>query len=391
MLALAAGMMWGEGESFEGRVVTLRYLLLLLTALTAFLTPYLLFPDPNLATLQLGNVDGSSLRTYLLKKFWGINWPLFVFFTALILTDFEDPLSNPGQKLVILAGSFLFYTGLLAFALKRYIRIGGKSQFWKESERGRRLRVQMANYLKYPIDPGSIPSLLGTILILLLGSAALIIGSAAGSALGLAAEIGIYAILFMTGFTYFLFDGGHIIRDFLLSDAFYREFFRVNLKGDLDKSSREVEQLWWVPSSIRPSVWQLLIQLDRKLPAGRIVAAGHLLLLVIAYQRPDPAFLLLLWMLFAVSHHILIWMSAAGPIMPSWLERYTGGTGQWVFIRSWMQFRWILPLLLGMNLQLFIFGSPGFGNQLMILAAYLLTAFALSLITGFKTDRDFST
>lgn len=384
-------MMWGEGEAFEGRVVTLRYLLLLLTALAAFLAPYLLFPDPNLATLQLGNVDGRSLRTYLLNKFWGMNWPLFVFFAALIFADFENPLSNYGQKLLILAGTLLFYAGLLAFALKRYIRIGGKSQFWKESERGRRLRVQMANYLKYPIDPGSIPSLLGTILILLLGSAALIIGASVGSALGLLAEIGIYAIFFTSGLIYFLFDGGHIMRDFLLSDAFYREFFRVNLKGDLDKSSREVEQLWWVPSAIRPSVWQILIQLDRKLPAGRIVAAGHLLMLVIAYQRPDPAFLLLLWILFAVSHHILIWLSAAEVMMPAWLQRYTGGSVKWIFIRSWMQFRWMLPLLLGMNLQLFIFGSPGFMDQLLILAVYLLTALALSLITVFKTGRDFST
>lgn len=390
-VALAAGIIWAEGESLAGRAVTLRYLLLLATALIAFLTPYLLFPDSNLAMLQLGNVAKRSLRCYILNKFWRINWPLYVFFAALIFTDFSGFFSATAHKFMIFTGAIAFLAGLQAYALKRYIRLGGKSQFWKESDRGKKLRVQMANYLKYPIDPGSIPSLLSTILILLIGSVTLIAGSALGTAVGLPAETGTCLLLFAGGFAYFLYDGSHLMRNFLLSDAFYREFFRVSRKGDPDATQREAEQLWWVPRMIRPSVWQLLLQLDRKLPAGRVVAAGHLLLLVIAYQRPEPAFLFLLWMIFAVSHHILIWMSASDQITPAWLQRYTGGARVWILIRSWMQVRWTVPLMLGMNLQLFIFGTPDLTAQLLILAVYLLTAFAFSLIAGFKSSRDFST
>lgn len=387
--ATAVGLMWTGESSFDERIITVRYLLFGLAAFISFSTPYLLFPDENTPMLQLGNVRGSNFTRYLFDKVMGFYWPVFLLIAVMLFGDIE----NPGQNLLLKSVYFVAYTsilvGLLLISVRRYVMSGPDSQFWKESDRGRELRVQAADYFKFPLDPGSIPSLVNTIVILLIGSLSVIVSASAGNAFGREYELAVGILLLIWGlFTAYRFRKKWEY-SFYSSNAFFREFFRANLKGEELEARREVNQLWWVPGALKAHVWQYLVQLDRKIPSGRIVAGGHALIWFMAYQRPDPGFLIILWSLFAILHHLLIIMTFKNEISPPWLLNWMGSNNTWLFARFWMQFRWVLPLLISMNLQLFIFGVPDLTGQIFVLSAFLIAGLGVSAIGRLKLKNEF--
>ena len=57
LLSISAGLVWTGDYPFDDRIVTLRYLLFALSGLAAFITPYLLFPDPGVTLVQLANLN----------------------------------------------------------------------------------------------------------------------------------------------------------------------------------------------------------------------------------------------------------------------------------------------------------------------------------------------
>jgi hypothetical protein len=73
-------------------------------------------------------------------------------------------------------------------------------------------------------------------------------------------------------------------------------------------------------------------------------------------------------------------MTLQHEMAPSWLLRWQGSTVSWFFIRMWMQMRWLLPLAVSMNLQLFLFGLPGWHEQSLIILIYLLSAAFVSML-----------
>ncbi|MEX0944536.1 MAG: hypothetical protein WDZ38_02610, partial [Balneolaceae bacterium] len=361
------------------RLITIRYLLLILSALIAFSTPYLLFPDRNIALLQLGNSNREHLNRYLIKRVIRLTWPVYLLFAVLIFVDLNNPLHQFVDKCFVFLNSTFFLTGMAILSLARYSKSGFDSLFWKESDKGRRLRKQMADYFKYPIDPGSIPSLLNTIIIVLTGSLVIVAGSVINQSLGILVELFFMALLFMIALLYYKFLSGQMVINYYSTSSFFLEFFGSNLKGEELTSRREVSQLWWVPKSLKMHIWQFLVQLDRKIPSGRVAAAGHLLVWFIAYQRPDPEFLMYIWLIFALLHHFFSILTIGEEMAPGWLFRWLGSSKTWILSRFWMQLRWVIPLLLSMNLQLFVFGIPEMFTQMMVLLVYLITSFMVSV------------
>jgi hypothetical protein len=380
IFVVALGLFWTGNDAIADRIITLRYFLFALTGLAAFSTPYLLFPDKYGAVIQLGNLPAKDLSRYLLKKLAFYTWPVFLMFGVILFGDLNTPADHLLQKTVYGGVSLFLFSGLILFSLARYVKSGPDSQFWKESEKGRRLRQNMADFFKYPLDPGSIPSLMNTILIVLAGFLAIVAGALFEQ------FISIYAELFWMGFIFIMAIAtmkkyaGTLVRDYYSSNAFFREFFGTNLKGDEAVVRREVDQLWWVPGKFKAHVWQFLVQLDRKVPSGRVVAAGHVLVWFIAYQRPDPEFLAVIWLLFALLHHLFTLLTIQPEMSPQWLLRWLGSTAIWLFSRFWMQLRWIIPLLLSMNAQLFVFGTPGFESQALVIGIFILTSLLVSAI-----------
>lgn len=384
-------LIWTGFSAFEERVITVRYFLFSLVALIAFLTPYILFPDQNAAVLQLGNFSGLAFKKYIAEKVWSFSWPIFLLIPLLFFGDFQTPFESLLEKLAYAISSLSLFCGVLLISIVRYVKSGESSQFWKEAEKEER-QDHFSFFLKYnQIDPSSLPSLLNTILVFSVGAVSLVIGAVLQQQFSFLAEGVFYLIIFLGGLFFFLKRTHSIDRSFYLTDAFFHEFFGVSLKGEEITVKREVDQLWWVPSRIKVHVWQFLLQLDRKIPAGRAVAAGHIAVWFIAYQRPDPQFLTVIWILFGVIHQLFILMSIQEEMAPHWMLRWVDDNFIWTLSRFWMQLRWIVPLLLSMNVQYFIFGTPGFIEQGIVIAVFLVSALLASLFGTMKLTQDLKT
>ncbi len=375
---VAIGLMWTGYAQPDERILTLRYLLFALSGIVAFSAPYLLFPDEKAPLIQLGNLGNRPLIQYLFARLAPILWPVFLLIFVILFGDLSTPGSYLGLKLThFLSGSFLF-GAIVLFAISRNIKAGSASQFWKESEKGKKIRQNAADYFKYPLDPGSIPSLINTILITLFGAIPILIGTVLSGIYPPIAESLLMAVVFFIAVRSFYSQRGNIISNYYATNAFFREFFGANMKGEEVSEKRTVEQLWWVPAPIGMHVWQFLVQLDRVIPAGRVVFSGHVVMLFLAYQQPDAGFLLVAWILFALLHHLFMLMTYRKEISPGWLHGWLASPATWFTARFWMQLRWILPLLIGMNLQFFIFGTPNYSLQAIVLTAYLIASALLA-------------
>lgn len=378
------GFIWTGNSAFEERVITVRYFLFALVALIAFLTPYILFPDQNVSVLQLGNFSGKAFKKYILKKVWLLSWPVYLLILLMYFADLQTPSESLLEKLTYTISSLSLFSGVLLISIVRYVKSGESSQFWKEAEKEKR-QDHFSFFLKYnQIDPSALPSLLNTMLVFSVGAVSLVTGSVLQQQFSFLVESLFYLVILIAGLFLYIKTMHSIDRSFYLTNAFFHEFFGVSMKGGEVAVKREVEQLWWVPSRLKMHVWQFLLQLDRKIPAGRAVAAGHAAIWFIAYQRPDAQFLTIIWILFGVLHQLLTLMSIQQEMAPHWLLRWIDDSYIWTLSRFWMQLRWILPLLLSMNVQYFIFGVPGFFEQGIVIAVFIISALLTSLFGTMK-------
>lgn len=391
LITIALALVWTGTSDLQERVVTNRYFLFSLTALIAFLTPYVLFPDRNLSIIQLGNFSPSSIRDYVLNKISRLVWPIYLLIFLIFFGDLQTPFDFLIDKFILFIGSILLLTGVMLFSIFRYARSGKSSQFWKESSKKEGKKI-FSEYLKYQqVDPSSLPSLINTIFVFSMGAISIVVGAVVQQNFGLYYELIFFLIIFAYGI-YFLKKYTHSLdRNFYASDAFFREFFGSGSKTDEATSKREVEQLWWVPARLKMHVWQFLLQIDRKIPAGRAVAAGHAAVWFIAYQRPDPQFLTIIWILFALAHQLFTIMSIQQDMAPHWILRWIDRPSVWTLSRFWMQLRWLVPLLLSMNIQYFLFGVPGYVEQSIILLIFILSSLLTSIAGTVKLKQDLKT
>lgn len=346
--------------------------------MTAFSTPYILFPDRNSTLLQLGNVSSEQLMIYLMKRMMNLIWPVYLLMAVMMIGDIHLFDKFLIAKTVNLFVAYLIISGLILISITRYVKSGIDSQFWKESERGRDIRKKMADYFKYPIDPGSIPSLINTVWITILGFAIVIISAVIGQ---FTSGFGVFlfsAVFFALSIVYTYSHTDSILKNFYASNAFFLEFFGSNLKGEDLTSKHEVGHLWWVPSQLKVHVWQFLVQIDRKLPSGRVVFTGHLFIWFIAYQKPEPEFIAVVWIIFAILHHLFAVLTFQIEMSPGWLHRWIASKWVWLGSRFWMQLRWLVPLAVSMNIQYFVFGTPGFGIQLQVISLFIIFAMIIS-------------
>lgn len=373
------GMLWSGTALIEERVVALRMFLFFGSALIAFITPYLLFPDPYSTILQLGNAGPSALVKHLFRRS-AILWSgSVIFIAAICFGDIVFPLADLSTKLIYFLHGTLFFSGLLIYSICRYTRSGKNSQYWKESKRGRELRASMGEYFKYPIDPGAIPSFVNTVVIGAAGMISVSVGAALYGSFGIFFELIPALFLMFLGLMSLSKLRGDLVSNYYASSAFFNEFFGETIAGKEAESKIEAEQLWWVPSAIKSHVWAMLVQLDRKLPAGRILFAGHILIWLLSYQNPGDEIMISAWTLFALFHHAIIFVSLSEQYSPLWFQRWIGPSAQWVLVRMWIQFRWILILAVSMLFNSWIFGHVSYSAQGGILLFYILSAGLFSL------------
>ena len=385
---ILGGLYWTGMEPIGESVLTQRMFLLFMSALAAFITPFLLFPDKRTGLLQLGNISGLAMNRYILSRSGKLFYlPLLLIF-IFCFGEIQYPLADLELKLLYFLQGAVMLMGLWLLAAGRYLNSGTSSQFWKESEKGRELRKFAAEYLKYPVDPGSMPSLLNTILITFAGMLAVAFGAAFSQAWGAWTELIPAVILLAGGFISFRKAVQNPEANFYRTNAFFNEFFGETVSGAEARVPVTINQLWWVPARIKSTVWAMLLQLDRKLPAGRLILAGHLLVWIISYQRPGTGVMLTVWTLFALMHHSIQFISLSDQFVPGWWRRWIASGLNWMVSRFWMQFRWLLLLTASMWVNGFIFGHTGLPELVFVTAVYtvsaLLFSIALSIFLRFR-------
>lgn len=349
------------------------------SALIAFITPYLLFPDPYAVILQLGNRNSGGIFRHMIKRTDTVWTGAIIVIGTVCFGDINSPTADLGTKAIYFATGTLFFSGLMGISIGRYAQSGEKSRFWKESERGRNLRANMGEYLKYPIDPGSIPSFVNTIIVGGLGMIGVSVGAALYGVYGPVYESApavIFTILALILMTRLKRDA---VRNFYSTTAFFNEFFGETIAGKEAESKIQVDQLWWVPDFIKSHVWAVLVQLDRKFPAGRVLFVGHLLIWLLSYQRPEEQTMISAWLLFGLFHHAIIIISLSDEYAPVWFRRWIGSVMQWTLVRIWIQLRWVLIFSLSIWVNSLIFGHISYAVQGGILFFYVASAAVISI------------
>lgn len=371
----------------DERLVAMRYLLFVMTGIIAFILPYISFPDSGSKLFQLANYSPSRLLKEYVNRhqvIWGTGFVL-IFVTAMgasrgLSFDFRD-------ELLLLLYGILFLSGIYLYAAYRYLKIGKDSQEWQEGERGRKVRIQFAAMAKYPIDPGSIPSLISSVLIAVTGMMAVVIGAMAYGAADVWGELGIALLLFLFGLNRYIAFRNEADRFFYQTNAFFSEFFGVAFGPDAGREPLKVKQLWWIPSRWKARGWGLLLQMDRKLPAGRFIAVGHLFIWVLAYQDTSEIILLIIWGVFAALHHGLLLLTASPEIAPKWWLRQLDKPAHWVLSRFWIQVRWLLPLMLSMSVMKLFFGFFEWSDLGVTALLYFVTGGVVAMIISIRYER----
>ncbi|WP_147303660.1 hypothetical protein [Rhodohalobacter sp. SW132] len=379
----AAGLLWTGMAGMQERVVVLRMFLFFGSALIAFITPYLLFPDPAAPLMQLGNAGPSGLIRHLVRRVSVLLVSTLLFIAVICFGDIHAPINELAAKAIYFLHGSLFFSGLLFYSVIRYTRSGKSSQFWKESDKGKKLRSDLGEYFKYPIDPGAIPSFINTVVVGALGMIAVSAGAALYGSFGLIFELIPALILVAMAAVSFSKLSRDLPSNYYASTAFFNEFFGETVAGKEQEGKVEVFQLWWVPRPIKSHVWAMLLQLDRKFPAGRVLLAGHLLIWILSYQRPGDELMITAWLLFSLFHHIIIVISLSDQFSPAWFQRWIGSAAEWIFARIWIQFRWILILAVSMLFNSWIFGHVSYSAQAAVLLFYIGSATVISLVSHF--------
>jgi len=383
IIAVIGYFMAGDA-SVDERLLSIRMMLYLGSGLAAFAIPYILFPDRNIAVYQLRNSSPNELRNHLWKRcktIWIII--LWLFFTVSFF-DIRSPFNQLADKFLIFSYAVLFFTGLLYFSISKYFTVGQNSQDWQEGKKGAEIRKKMADLAKFPLDPGSIPSLLNTIFITAGGMLLVVTGAFVSGHSGLLGETAVGLLVFMAGYISWGRTTESADVHFYATNAFYREFFGTDIKGDEHIQPLEVNQLWWVPPVIRMHVWALITQLDKKLPTGRMIAIGHFIVWITAYQRPGVDVITGAWVLFIIGHSAMLLPTSDKTIIPRWWQQLLAKPVVWLFVRFWMQLRWILPLLLSCNVMYLFFGTPNFYLQIWFVLLYLAIHFVVSAVITYR-------
>lgn len=369
------------------RVVAMRYFLFGMAGLIAFILPYLSFPDRKTVWIQLLNLSPNSIWRHYLKgqrMVWGIG---LVPVVVIALGGTEWPEGDLADRGLLLVYGVLFLTGLWLYASTRYLQVGASSQEWQEGEKGREARQSLSAIAKYPVDPGSIPSLLVSGKVSVLGMMGVVSGAFLNAFFGLAGEAGIALLMALAGLAAARLPARSADRFFYRTHAFFGEFFGSGSDAGSGREPVRPHQLWWIPVRWTAHSWAFTLQLDRKIPAGRWVALGHLFVWVVAYQRPGEEAMYILWLLFALLHHTLLLFTANASLAPVWWLRHLDRLSEWVWTRFWVQVRWLLPLLASMALMMGLFGLFSWSMIFQAGLFYLGTALLAAVLIHLRHER----
>lgn len=317
-------------------------------AVFAVLPPHWLLPDPEVSWLRTVNPRPAAL----LRRQW-FRWSPALALAAVPLLGL--PVFDPRPWMLSTAAHVILAVGLGGYALDRTLTTGARAQAWQEGRRGawlRRMREETGQGLFVP--DGLVPTLATTarvVLVGLLGLAALRLGARAYPAAALLPGIALLGWILLAS----LRRAERFDRTFYAASAIHREIFNAAARsGETADEGLPYEAMYWLPIRLRPPVWMTLAQLDRRLPLGRLVAAGHAVfwVLVLTGAPSTVANGVLLGLLVGQNAAVLL---AARPALapPGFFLTLRSPSGWWL-VRTLAALRWALPLALSLAALAFL-------------------------------------
>ena len=136
--------------------------------------------------------------------------------------------------------------------------------------------------------------------------------------------------------------------DFYCTNALYTELLTAGGPRTTQREPVSSEAVYWAPRRYRPHVWASLVQLDRRLPLGRLFALGVIGLWVL-FARDATAGVIAGYLLLGLgAKNAAVGVLTAEPLAPRAFDLAQQSPAGWTATRFFVNLRWTLPLALAL-------------------------------------------
>jgi len=384
ILARDAGM--------DARRVGLRMWMLLSAGVFAVAAPNVLAPDPSAPIFQLLNRSPSALLRDQMSR-WASVVALFVF-PAWILAFFDPgtPTGHLAAKafLALQATGVVLATGFYAFDV--YATLGATSQAWHEGRRGHWYQSVKQSGYGFDVPMGLVPALLATVRCFGAGILVVLLGAVLFDATP--------AWAWLPGSLFLAWSAVRILRHrpafdrhYYHTNAFYGEVLGSGSVGPATRSPVEIDSLYWIPHRYRPAAWASLRQLDRRLPLGRLVALGHVILWVLLAQEATDTAITAALLLIVGGQNGICGLLAGERMAAPTLHLSLQSPFDWWIARTFANLRWLAPLLASLGLVALVSDALPWSSLLVwagidVAAAAIAAGLTTIAVEG-RTQRQF--
>ena len=328
----------------ETRAAGLRLWALAGAAVFAVAPPNVLFPDPNVLTLQRLNRSPVQLLRYQARRLGPLVLLAAVPAVLVAYGDAGGPLRHLGAKTVALGQGLLLVGATALDSFVHFATLGARSQAWHEGRAGQwyaRAVEEQGQGVSLP--RGLVPALFATTRCFAVG-VAVVVATAAAAANGL----GVWT--WVPGLVLVSWAGGRLWRarpaydrHFYHTTAFYAEVLGGGTVAATDREPVPYDALYWVPARWRPATWASVRQLDRRLPLGRLVAVAHLGLWLFCVRGVSPAFITAYLGVIFTGQVAVCAVLGTSTAAPPPFQRAVQSVGDWIGTRTFVNLRWFGP------------------------------------------------
>lgn len=363
--------------------VLARFLVFFYAAILAFATPWILFPLQSLYVYQALNPAPIRLLWILILRMLTILLPAVVLLAS-ALAGHDDF----GYRMQLIAENAAILLGLTTFAGWRYMRMGRVSQLWQEGIRGASFMAAMREAgSTYGMPAGSYPTIGATMSVAVAGMMAVVAGAWLSGTTGLPLQAIGGGLLFVVGLVGWRNTWRRLDTEFYHTHGFYSELFRnPGGRSDGGRDPIPVQALYWVPGNIRTLVWITLRQMDRKIPAGRLLISLYALIWVVIYGNLGQYELILGSVgALVLGKNLLIWRMDNTIFFPVRFKQRIGTQLQWFWSGVFVNLRWSLPLLLLHAITMYFVEMVTFESLVFWIRIDVVTLVLIPLILALRT------
>lgn len=343
LASLSLGVVLALDYSSSERQILIRYMMFLQAGVMAFMTPWILFPQKPIWTIQTLNPSPFGIAKLMGLRMAGI-WVFWVFLFGGI--SMGGTLDVSSEWIATWFNSMLYSTGIILFSVSRFINTGIVSQQWQEGVRGK----AFMDYLREAGSPGAPAGAYPTLGISMQVAVAGMLTVVAGAWLNNTYPVLPGAITGLLLLIPAMISIGRkksmISSYFYQTHAFYSELFRnPGGKSEAGRDPLPYESLYWVPSTFRPLLWMMLRQIDRKIPMGRLLILGFVSWwVVLRADQPLVSLDYLLPVMLILVKNIAVHRVEWQPYSSGQFQRNYGSNWQWFGVRIFGSLRWTPPL-----------------------------------------------